>query len=142
MTKFITPGDLIEGKKCHVVTRKYETKRLQRDPITKKPMLLYELDRNCRVEITECLQLSEDDLNLRVQNHVGLELGDCIEGDAIQMYVDCVRPIKFIVKEGQSGRHGANLVDTKKRTIGKLKYNIAGFNKLLGYSPNYTIEKK
>lgn len=66
MTKFITPGDLIEGKKCHVVTRKYETKRLQRDPITKKPMLLYELDRNCSVEITECLQLSEDDLNLRV----------------------------------------------------------------------------
>lgn len=142
MTKYISPGDLVEGQKCHVTTRKYEFKRLQKDPITNKNMVMYELDRNCSVEITECLELPEEDLKLRLQNKVGLELGDRVMGDAIQLFVDTIRPIKFTVQEGQSGRHGANLVDTTKRTIGKLKYNFAMFNKLLGYSPNSITEKK
>lgn len=142
MTKFITPGDLIEGQKCHVMTRRYEFKRLQKDPITNKNMIMYELDRNCSMKITESLSLCESDLNLRLQNKVGLNLGDCIMGDAIQMFVETLRPIKFIVKEGQSGRHGASLVDTTKRTIGKLKYNFAGFDKLLGHSPNAITENK
>lgn len=142
MTKYITPGDIVEGQKCHVMTRKHEFKRLQKDPITNKNMVMYELDRNCSIEITECLQLSGDDLKLRLQNKVGLELGDCVMGDAIQMFVDTMRPIKFTVKEGQSARHGASLVNTTKRTIGKLKYNFAGFDKLLGFSPNSITEKK
>lgn len=142
MTKYINPGDLVEGQKCHVITRKHEFKRLQKDPITNKNMVMYELDRNCSIEITECLQLSGDDLKLRLQNKVGLKLGDCVMGDAIQMFVDTMRPIKFLVKEGQSSRHGASLANTTKRTIGKLKYNFAGFDKLLGYSSNSITEKK
>ena len=142
MTKYINPGDLIEGQKCHVRTRRHEFKRLQKDPITNKNMVMYELDRNCSMEITECLKLPEEELKLRLQNRVGLNLGDCVMGDAIQMYVDTFRPIRFTVKEGQSGRHGASLADTTKRTIGKLKYNFAGFDRLLGYSPNPNTEKK
>ena len=142
MTKYISPGDLIEGQKCHVMTRKHEFKRLQKDPITNKNMVMYELDRNCSIEVTECLQLSGDELKLRLQNKVGLEFGDCVMGDAIQMFVDTKRPIKFVVKEGQSARHGASLVNTTKRTIGKLKYNFAAFDKLLGYSSNSITEKK
>lgn len=141
MTMYITPGDMVEGKKCHVMTRKYEFKRLQKDPITKKNMVMYELDRNCSVEITQCMELSENDLHLRLEKKVGMQLGDCLTGDAIQMYIDTFRPVTFTVKEGQSGRHGACLVDTKKRTIGKLKYNVGVFNKLLGFSPNSITEK-
>lgn len=142
MTKYIRPGDLVEGKKCHVMARKYVFKRLQKDSITNKNMVMYELDRNCCVKVTECLKLPEKELKLRLQNNVGLELGDCVMGDAIQMYVDTCRPVTFTVKEGESGRHGANLVDTTKRTIGKLKYNFAGLNKLLSQSPNPITEKK
>ena len=61
----ITEGDIVEGNKCSIAARRVEWKGLKKDPITQKRMMLYELDRNCSVEVLEPLELSEEDLSIR-----------------------------------------------------------------------------
>ena len=100
-------------------------------------MVLYELDRNCSVEIMESLTLSEEDIRLREKQNIHGNVGDKIQGEAIRLYVDSKRNcLKPVVKEGQSARHGASLIDTNIRTIGRIKTPFSVYNKLLGYSAN------
>ena len=47
-----------------------------------------------------------------------------------------IETLKPVVKEGQSARHGASLIDTNIRTIGRIKTPFSVYNKLLGYSAN------
>lgn len=139
MAIYIKEGDIVEGQKSSVSSRKIEFKKggLRKDPITNKNMVLYELDRNCSVEIVESLNLSEEEQKLRDEQNVHGNVGDKIQGDAIRLYVDSKRNcLKPIVKEGQSARHGASLVDINIRTIGKIKTPFSVYNKLLGYSPH------
>lgn len=101
MAKYINFNDLVEGAKCHVSARKILWKGLRKDPITNQNMTLYELDRNCSVEVTESLQLVKEDLELRQQKNVHGEVGDQIGGDAIQLFIDSKRnSLKVDVKEG------------------------------------------
>lgn len=135
MAKYINFNDLVEGAKCHVSARKILWKGLRKDPITNQNMTLYELDRNCSVEVTESLQLVKEDLELRQQKNVHGEVGDQIGGDAIQLFIDSKRnSLKVDVKEGQSGRHGASLADTNVRTIGQIRYPYPNLLKKLGYT--------
>lgn len=131
---------MAEGKKCSVSARRMEFKKggLRKDPITRKNMVLYELDRNCSVEVTESLKLTEEEeLRIRKELNVHGNVGDKIQGDAIRLYADTRRDsLKPIVKEGQSARHGASLVETNIRTIGKIKTPFSVYDKLLGYSAN------
>lgn len=140
MAKYINFSDLVEGAKCHVSARKILWKGLRKDPITNQNMTLYELDRNCSVEVTESLQLTEEGLELRRQKNVHGYVGDQIGGDAIQLFLDCKRNcLKPEVKEGQSGRHGASLADTNVRTIGQIRYPYSNLLKKLGYTANSGI---
>lgn len=105
-------------------------------------MVLYELDRNCSVEVTESLSLTKEEQQIRTELGVHGRIGDRIQGDAIRLYVNTKRDsLKPIVKEGQSGRHGASLVETNIRAIGKIKIPFSVYNKLLGYSAQSDIKQ-
>lgn len=118
MSKYITPGEFVDGKKCEVISRKVVWKGLGRDPLTNSIMTLYELSRNCTVEIT---QEHGEDVE-RVPN-VHYLVGDMLEAGAIRLWVDTKRNnVDFEVKEGVTATHGASIAHTKKRTIGQIKY--------------------
>lgn len=135
MAIYIKEGEIIEGKKAAVIARRAEWKGLKEEPITGKKMTLYELDRNSSVEITEALQLNEEEILIRKQMNVHGEVGDTIKGDAIRLWVDSKRnSLKFDTKEGVSGRHGANLASTNKRTASKLKYSFENYKRLFNHS--------
>ena len=135
MAIYIKESEIIEGKKADVIARRAEWKGLKEEPITGKKMTLYELDRNSSVEITEALQLNEEEILIRKQMNVHGEVGDTIKGDAIKLWVDSKRnSLKFDTKEGVSGRHGANLASTNKRTVSKLKYSFENYKRLFNHS--------
>jgi hypothetical protein len=123
-------GALAEGAKCGVYARRVEWKGLRKDPITQKNMTLYELDRNCSVEITEEMTLTEEEKAVRKELGVHLCKGDKLTADAIRLFVDVKRnSVKFEVKEGQTGTHGGSLASTNKRTVGQIKTPLANFMK-------------
>lgn len=122
MSEYVNVGDTVEGAKCDVYTRKELFKGLRKDPITRSVMSVYELDRNCSVEVTEELPLSGEEAKKRESMGVHLSKGDKLKADAITLYVDSKRRLRFEVKEGQSGTHGGNLASTKSRTVGVIKY--------------------
>lgn len=138
MAEYIKEGETIEGQKCSVKARRVEFKKggLRKDPVLDRNVVLYELDRNSSVEITESLDWSKNDRLLRETLHIHCEVGDRIQGKSIRLYVDSKRDVlKPIVKEGQSSRHGASLMETNIRTVGRIKTPFDVYKKLLGYSP-------
>lgn len=144
MAIYIKEGELVEGQKCSISARRIEFKKggLRKDPITSKNVVLYELDRNCSVSVDESLSLLEAEKVTRDDLNVHGKVGDRIQGDAIRLYVDAKKDcLKAVVKEGQSARHGASLVKTNIRTIGKIKTPFSVYNKLLGYSANSDNKK-
>lgn len=122
MAEFINIGDMVEGAKCEIYTRKEMCKGLREDPITHSSMMVYELDRNCSVEVTEKLLLQNDALEKRNEMNIHCDVGDKLKADAITLYVDTRRKLKFEVKEGQTSTHGGQLASSKRRTIGEIKY--------------------
>lgn len=66
-TEFVNIGDAIEGSKVEIYTRKETWKGMRLDPMTKKVMMVCELDRNCSAEITETVTLTEE--QSQVHNH-------------------------------------------------------------------------
>ncbi len=46
--EFVNIGDAVEGSKVEIYTRKETWKGMRLDPMTKKVMMVCELDRNCR----------------------------------------------------------------------------------------------
>lgn len=143
MAKYIAGGAIVEGKKCRIMTRRYEFKRLSKDPITNKTMVTCDLDRNCEVEVLESLSLDDNEKALRDSLNVHGEVGDMLEAKSILVFVEGMRPsvMSFVVKEGQTGRHGANLASTNRRTIGKIKYVLENLRKAIEQtsSSNYLI---
>lgn len=148
MATYIKEGEMVEGKKCSISARRLEFKKggLRKDPITNQNVVLYELDRNCSVEVIESLKLSEEEKQIRDGLEVHGNVGDKIQGDAIRLYIGSKRDsLKPIVKEGQSARHGASLIETNVWTIGKIKTPFSVYDRLLGYSAhsdNKQIESK
>lgn len=138
MSKYISPGETVDGKKCAVITRKTDSKGLHRDPLTNSVMMLYELSRDCSVEV---IQEHGDDVERLPDVHY--LVGDMLEAGAIQMWVATKRDnVDFTVIEGVSGRHGAQCAETKKRTIAQIKYPRSVFNNLLGYTAKPKLESR
>lgn len=146
MQKYIAEGEIVEGKKCRIMTRRYEFKRLSKDPITNEIMVTCNLDRNSEVEVLESLSLDGDEKTLRETLNVHGEVGDMLEARSILVFVEGLRPnvLSFEVKEGQTGRHGANLASTNRRTIGKIKYVLENLRKAIEQSSsnNYLTAEK
>lgn len=121
---FVRFGEMVEGAKCDIYTRKGVRKGMYNDPITQKPMLKYELSRNSSVEVTKALDLTPEQKDIREKLPVHSEVGDKIKGDSITLFIDQKIPVRMEVKEGTSARHGASLFSTSKRTIGVIKYTF------------------
>lgn len=123
MSEYVCEGDKVEGAKCSIYTRKEEWKNLQRDPITNKPMVKYELSKNCSVEITEKLELTEEEKNLRKQKkQLHSEVGDKLKALCITIYVDQKKKLPEPDVTASTGRHEGRLFYTDKRTIGVIKH--------------------
>lgn len=131
--EIVASGSTIEGGKCEIYTRKETLKHLQKDPITSKNMVKYELERNSSVEVTEVHPLlTQEDKDLRslISNFFN-ELGDKLKADAITVYIDQVRPIKFIPIEGATATHGGRFASTRKRTVAVIKYEFTNNPRVL-----------
>lgn len=138
MSKYIKPGEIVDGRKCMVVTRKSDFKGPHRDPLTNSIMMLYELSRNCSIEITK-----EHGDEVERLDGVHYNVGDMIEAGSIQMWVNTKRDnVDFVVKEGVTATHGAKIVETKVRTIGIIKYPRSMFNNLLDYTAKPKLKSK
>ena len=131
--EFVLPGDIVEGAHCDVSARKVDWKGLKKDPITEKLMTLYELDRNCSVEVTKEMAFTdEEDVQKRKELNVHWALGDKLRADKIQLYVNTIRNnVRFQVDEGVTGTHGSHLANISERTIGKIKYALATHGNLI-----------
>jgi len=131
MSIFVKPGETVAGASCDVHARKVEFKGLHIQPLTNQRMVLYELSRNCSVEVLKELA------KLLGIAAIHQNTGDKIQGDSIQLWVDAKRDIlHFVVKEGTSGRHGSNIATTHKPTIASIKYSFHNLNSnLLQYTP-------
>lgn len=137
MAVYIKEGEVIEGAKCAISARKILFKKggLRKDPITNKNMVIYELDRNSEVKVTEMLEMTDEEKIIRDASKVHYNLEDTLRAEAIRLYVDSKRDsLRVIVKEGQSARHGANLANSNTRTIGRIKTPLSIYDNLLGYS--------
>ena len=123
MAEYVEIGSIVEGQKCEAYTRKETFKGLRTDPIMHKPMIVYELNLNCSVEITEALVLSDTETNFRNNGiYVHGDVGDKLKAEAITLYVDSKRKLKIKVQEGMTSTHGGRLISTTTRTVGKIKY--------------------
>lgn len=133
--EFVNYNDTVEGGKCAVYARALDWKGLREDPITGDSMTVYELSRNCSVEVTDPLVLKEEEKKMREENGVHTDLGDKIKGEAITLFVDTLRKIKFEVVEGMTATHGGNVCSTNSRTVGIIKYPFPNLIKLLNKKP-------
>ena len=134
---FVGYGEMVEGARCEIYARLVNWKGLREDPITGKCMTVYELDRNCSVKVTEPLKMDERQKELRLSKGVHFNTGDKIEGDAITVYVDSNRKVRFLVKEGMTSTHGGMFHSSDRRTIGRIKYPFPNLVKVL--SENYLL---
>lgn len=123
MSEHVNTGEMVEGARCNIYTRKEEWKSMQRDPITHKPMVKYELSRNCSVEVTHKHEVtSSKDVELRANLPLYTEIGDKLKALCISVYIDQKKKLGDPVVETSSSRHEGRLFYTENRTIGVIKY--------------------
>jgi len=126
--EYVNIGDAIEGAKVEIYTRKETWKAPRLDPMTRKMMMVCELERNCSAEVTAVLPLSKADLKTREEyahiHNVVLhgEVGDKLKASAITVYTDTKRRLPVEVKEGQTATHGGHLISCPRRTFALIKY--------------------
>ena len=126
--EFVNIGDAGEGSKVEIYTRKETWKGMRLDPMTKKVMMVCELERNCSAAITETVNLIDEqrDAHDKYANSVGItlhrDLGDKLKAFAITVYTDAKKRLPVEVKEGQTSTHGGHLISCPKYTLAIIKY--------------------
>lgn len=140
MSEYVDAGELVEGARCNIYTRKEEWKSMQKDPITHKSMTKYELSRNCSVEVVEKYMLSlPEDMELRKELPLHSEAGDKLKALCITVYIDQKKKLGEPEIDKSTGRHEGRLFYTDKRTIGVIKYP---FENLKAITKKYIEEKQ
>ena len=117
-------GDRLGGEHGELYCRKENVcSSLQKNPFTGKPCIRIELSRNSTSAISKVLDLTVPETAAMVAKfgiHHSIE--DRLVADAISVYVDQKRPIRFLVKEGATHRHGARFASTLNPTFSEIKY--------------------
>lgn len=134
MTKFIDKGETIEGDAIGLKCRKWIPKGPKRHPVYKKTMTLYLTDRNSSAEIIKARTIPTDKDIQEKTSHYHRDVGDRLEADSIEVYIDRLQSVKPEVKEGASGRHGAQFVNSKWHTAATIRMPLEIFKKKLGYT--------
>lgn len=140
MAIFENVNDTIEGKKVDCTTRRFERKGLKKHPVYGTVMFLFSCDRNSSAEIVEAFPDS-------YECKEGTEIyhraeGDGLKCDAMSVFVNQLKPVVPIVKEGVSGRHGASLIHTTRHTIATIKVPLQNVMSRLGLGSRKIIERK
>lgn len=142
MAEYIAYGDTIEGDAVDFTVRALYKNGLVEHPLTKKTMYRYSADRNATGIITKIRpEPTEEDIK-EATSHYHRNIGDKIKADAIEFYTEGFRPIKFVVQEGVTGRHGAQLGSSKSHTIASIKNPLPIHNKVLGHTAKKAIKGK
>lgn len=142
MAEYIAFGETIEGNAVDFTVRALYKKGLVEHPLTKKTMYRYSADRNATGTITKIRpEPTEEDIK-KATEHFHRALGDKLKADALDFYTEGFRPIKFIVQEGVTGRHGAQLGSSKSHTIASIKTPLPTHNRTLGHTAKKAIKEK
>ena len=113
MAIFKAAGDTIAGDKVYVQTRKWTPGAyVLFDEINKK-LYRYHTDRNSKAVVEKSTDVS-------IPNNYHKEVGDELQCDSLNVYVDCRRTIRISNSEGMSHRHGGNYCDINKFTIARI----------------------
>ena len=117
-------GDRHGGEHCELYCRKENVcVSLQKNPFTGKNCIRVELSRNATSEISKEFDLSDKDLCDLLEAHsISHVLGDRLIADAITVYIDQLRPIKFKKDEGATHTHGGRFASTIRNTFSEIKY--------------------
>lgn len=99
-------------------------------------MYLYRTDKNSHASVASSVGLPSDDDIAAATSHFHREVGDALTADALSVFVSCKRTIRYKVKEGESHRHGAQLISIPYHTIATIKMPLANMMKKLGLSNN------
>ena len=141
MATYIQLNECIEGLSVHCTTRRWEWKGPRKHPITGKRMTLYSADRNSEAVIVKAIDEPADNETKKNTAHFHREIGDTLKADALRVYVKKIQKITATVKEGVSGRHGANIVHTTDHTIAEINVPLSNQLKIAGMGPNMIKEK-
>jgi uncharacterized protein YqgV (UPF0045/DUF77 family) len=126
MAKFVKTGESIIAKHTDGHTRRWNWKGLKNHPALNKMMTLYECDLNTFAEIIK--ECDEIDLTEGCKNY-NTKTGDCLEADAISIYVDSKRKYKFTVEAGVSGRHKASKFNFRDLSVCTIKTSLQNIEK-------------
>lgn len=140
MAVYINIGEVIEGKTIDCTTRKWLWKGLKKHPVTQKRMTLYVTDRNSVASIIKAIDVSLEEEIMEKTKHFHRQIDDKLEADSLSVYVNKKQLITPNVKEGTSGRHGAQIIHITEHTIAEIKTPLETFKKLLGLSNNLKLE--
>lgn len=126
MAKYININDTIDGEHTDGNTRKFEWKGLKRHPITNKLMTLYECDRNSFAEIVKEFKGEPE----RGTESFHRLLGDSLEADAISIYIDTKRKVKYDVTN-LTARHKAQAFKIRNRSISTIKMPLENLRRYI-----------
>lgn len=127
MTKFVDFGETIHANHTDVQSRKILKKGPREHPDTKECMMLYECDRNSYTEVVK--ECCDDDKNKSCASGYHSCLGDCLEAYAISVYVRSRKMLRTEVKEGVTGRHGAQFIYPRDYAISTIKTPLENLEK-------------
>lgn len=135
MGTYCAAGDVIEGLVVDCQVRCWNWKGLKKHPLTGKRMTLYTTDRNSDATVRKT-KPEYDDENIKEQTkHFHRIVGDTLKADALSVYIDKLSKIQPEVKEGISGRHGAQLIHSTWHTIAEIRTPLDNARKRLGMTP-------
>lgn len=118
-------GDRLGGEHGELYCRKENIcSSLQKNPFTGKPCIRIELSRNSTSAISKAFDLSDGQIKALLEKfNIHHSVDDRLVADAISVYVDQIRPVRFSCKEGATHRHGARFTSTSKPTFSEIKYS-------------------
>lgn len=129
MTKYCGLGDTIHAKHTDSHARKIEWKGFRKNPDTQELMMLYECDRNSFSQIVKVCEDLDKECGEKLGYHSNES--DCLEADAISIYVRSRRKLKILVSEGVTARHGAQFLYPRDYAISRIKTPLECLKKSL-----------
>lgn len=136
MATFHDIGDTIEAQTASCNVRAWDPVALKRHPITQEIMYLYRTDKNSHAVVVNSIEAPDDPEMAAATAHFHRNVDDKLTADALSVFVSCKRALRYKVKEGESHRHGAQLISIPYHTIATIKMPLANMMKKLGYSNN------
>lgn len=140
MTKYVGFGETIHAEHTDVHSRKILKKGPRVHPFTKEWMMLYECDRNSYAEVVK--ECCDDDKSRECAKSYHDCLGDCLEAFSISVYVRSRKMLPTQVKEGVTGRHGAQFIYPRDYAISTIRTPLVNLEKSIMARKQQLLENK